>query len=574
MSIKARLVMVLTIILIVFSGASGITLLTLNKQTPKLNSTQVAANRVAELSIPLLTTIKDLKMDVVQVQQWISDISATRGMDGLNDGFDEAKANADKFNEDLAKARELTNQLGLQSVNLALDEVEKAFPPYYETGVKMGETYVAEGPAGGNVMMGSFDAVAEKMGETLDALIAEVENATTQRLGELRALSAEVSEGNASIIKLNLMLGAVGLAVALVGAIYLFVVIKSSIEALLNDIGILSRQDYEAEKMLKADRSDEFGAVAVTIIDTCEKLLQVSKDEEKRKAQEQEAIEQRRKERMAMAEQFETSVGSVVEMVSAAASEMQDTAKGMSTTADMTSQQSSTVAAAAEEASTNVQTVASAAEELSSSISEISRQVAQSTQISSTAVAEVQGANEKVKGLANAANKIGEVVALITDIADQTNLLALNATIEAARAGDAGKGFAVVASEVKNLATQTAKATEEISAQIGGIQGATQEAVTAIESIGSIINQMNEIASTIAAAVEEQGAATQEIARNVEQAAQGTTEVSENISLVTQGAGETGQNANQILDSSGELTRQSEMLSKEVQKFLGTIRGA
>ncbi|MDH5489517.1 MAG: hypothetical protein OEX17_06245, partial [Rhodospirillaceae bacterium] len=417
MSIKARLVMVLAIILIVFSGASGITLLTLNKQTPKLNSTQVAANRVAELSIPLLTTIKDLKMDVVQVQQWISDISATRGMDGLNDGFDEAKANADKFNEDLAKARELTNQLGLQSVNLALDEVEKAFPPYYETGVKMGETYVAEGPAGGNVMMGSFDAVAEKMGETLDALIAEVENATTQRLGELRALSVEVSEGNASIIKLNLMLGAVGLAVALVGAIYLFVVIKSSIEALLNDIGILSRQDYEAEKMLKADRSDEFGAVAVTIIDTCEKLLQVSKDEEKRKVQEQEAIEQRRKERMAMAEQFETSVGSVVEMVSAAASEMQDTAKGMSTTADMTSQQSSTVAAAAEEASTNVQTVASAAEELSSSISEISRQVAQSTQISSTAVAEVQGANEKVKGLANAANKIGEVVALITDIA-------------------------------------------------------------------------------------------------------------------------------------------------------------
>ncbi|MDH5188234.1 MAG: hypothetical protein OEW37_04675, partial [Rhodospirillaceae bacterium] len=381
MSIKARLVMVLAIILIVFSGASGVTLLTLSKQTPKLNSTQDAAERVAELSIPLLTTIKDLKMDVVQVQQWISDISATRGMDGLNDGFDEAKAAADKFKEDLAKARDLTNQLGLQSVNLALDEVEKAFPPYYETGVKMGKTYVAEGPEGGNVMMGSFDAVAEKMGETLDSLIGEVEKTTTERLGELRSLSAEVSEGNAGIINLNLIMGAIGLVVALVGAVYLFVVIKSSIEALLADIGLLARQDYMGEKMLKAERSDEFGAVAVTIIDTCEKLQKVGEDEAKRKNQEQAAIEQRRKERMSMAEQFETSVGSVVEMVSAAASEMQDTAKGMSSTADMTSKQSTTVAAAAEEASTNVQTVASAAEELSSSISEISRQVAQSTQI-------------------------------------------------------------------------------------------------------------------------------------------------------------------------------------------------
>ncbi|MDH3335996.1 MAG: methyl-accepting chemotaxis protein, partial [Rhodospirillaceae bacterium] len=364
MSIKARLVLVLAIILVVFSGASGITLLTLNKQTPKLDLTQSAAKKVDELSIPLLIAIKDLKMNVVQVQQWISDISATRGMDGLNDGFDEAKASADKFNENLNKARTIAGELNLQEVIMALDEVEKAFPPYYETGVKMGETYVAEGPAGGNVMMGSFDAVAEKMGVTLDKLIEEVEKATTERLVELRSLSAEVSEGNASIIKLNLILGVIGLVVALVGAIYLFVIIKSSIEALLADIGLLANQDYTGEKMLKADRKDEFGPVAVTIIDTCDKLQQVQEDEEKRKEQEQAMIEQRRKERMSMAEQFETSVGSVVEMVSAAATEMQSTAKGMSSTADMTSQQSSTVAAAAEEASTNVQTVASAAEEL------------------------------------------------------------------------------------------------------------------------------------------------------------------------------------------------------------------
>ena len=273
-----------------------------------------------------------------------------------------------------------------------------------------------------------------------------------------------------------------------------------------------------------------------------------------------------------VADNFEANMKQVVNTVASAATELQSTAQGMEATASSTSQQATTVAAAAEEASANVQTVASAAEELSSSISEISRQVAQSTQIAGTAVVEVDGANEKVQGLAEAANKIGEVVALITDIADQTNLLALNATIEAARAGEAGKGFAVVASEVKNLANQTAKATEEISSHISGIQGATQDAVGAIGSIGGIINQMNEIASTIAAAVEEQGAATQEIARNVEQAASGTTEVTTNIQQVTSAAAETGESAHEVLGAAGELSRQGEVLGTEMDSFVVELR--
>jgi methyl-accepting chemotaxis protein len=187
-------------------------------------------------------------------------------------------------------------------------------------------------------------------------------------------------------------------------------------------------------------------------------------------------------------------------------------------------------------------------------------------------VTEIGSANEKVQGLADAADKIGEVVALITDIADQTNLLALNATIEAARAGDAGKGFAVVASEVKNLANQTARATEEISTHIGGIQDATKNAVQAIGSIGGIITQMNEITSAIAAAVEEQGAATQEIARNVEEAARGTQDVTSNISQVTQEANETGHSASEVLTAAGELSKQSEILGSEMESFIVEMR--
>lgn len=300
-----------------------------------------------------------------------------------------------------------------------------------------------------------------------------------------------------------------------------------------------------------------------------QEMQQMAKD----RAAARKASEQEKHQMMAdLADNFENSVGGIVTGVSSAASEMHASAQSLSETAEETTHQSKTVASASENATNNVQTVAASAEELSSSIQEISRQVSQSTQISGTAVIEIEATNEKIQGLAQAADKIGEVVAMITDIADQTNLLALNATIEAARAGEAGKGFAVVASEVKNLANQTAKATEEISSQISNVQGATQEAVTAIGSIGSTISQISEISASIAAAVEEQGAATQEIARNVEMAANDTTEVSSNISGVTQAAGETGNSASSMLKASDELSQQAKNLRSQVDSFLTQIR--
>ena len=321
------------------------------------------------------------------------------------------------------------------------------------------------------------------------------------------------------------------------------------------------------------DMHDEIGEMARTVQVFKDSMIRTEELAEEQRV-ETEKKEQRRLALEAVASTFENNISNVLAELSNMSTSLEDTSSSMTTIAGDASRKASHITESAQQASSNVQTVASAAEELSSSISEIARQVSQSTQIASNAVSEVDNANEKVEGLAIAARKIGEVVALITDIADQTNLLALNATIEAARAGDAGKGFAVVASEVKNLANQTTKATEEITAQISGIQGATDDAVHAIESIGGTINQINEITSAVAAAVEEQGAATQEIARNVEQAATRTTTVTSDITDVNASVDETGQAATQVQDAVAALGGQSKELKVVVEGFLNDVKAA
>jgi methyl-accepting chemotaxis protein len=275
-----------------------------------------------------------------------------------------------------------------------------------------------------------------------------------------------------------------------------------------------------------------------------------------------------------MADDFESGVRSSLEALAGAAVDMRQTSKSMSVAADEASQRATTVAAVAEQASANVQTVAAATEELSSSVTEIGRQVVESTKIAGHAVEQANHTNLTVQGLSAAAQKIGDVVKLISDIASQTNLLALNATIEAARAGEAGKGFAVVASEVKSLASQTAKATEEIATQVSAMQGATGEAVKAIESISATIGSISEITTAIASAVEEQGSATQEIARNVQETAEGTGRVSSNILGVNQAANETGAAANKVLTSAEALSGEAAALQTNVDRFLVNIRAA
>jgi methyl-accepting chemotaxis protein len=333
----------------------------------------------------------------------------------------------------------------------------------------------------------------------------------------------------------------------------------------------LARNDTSVE-IEGRDRGDEVGAIARAVEVFKRNAIDKARMEREAEESKNRAAEVRRAEMRQLADGFEGSVANVVESVSGASSAMESTASTMSSLAEKVAAQAVAVAEASELAATNVETVAAAAEQLSRSVTEISRQVSESVRVANTAVEEAANTDAIVGGLSSAAEQIGEVVKLINHIASQTNLLALNATIEAARAGDAGKGFAVVANEVKGLATQTAKATDEITQQIGTVQAETGRAAEAIRHVNLTIARINEISAAIAAAVEQQTAATQEIARNVEAAAHGTQAVSKNISEVKTAAKETGSASDSVLGAARKLSEESRALNLLVGDFVAKVR--
>jgi methyl-accepting chemotaxis protein len=371
----------------------------------------------------------------------------------------------------------------------------------------------------------------------------------------------------------SMILSGIAIVLALAIAFLLARAIVRPVKAMTATMGRLASGDMSAE-IPGTERKDEIGEMSQAVRIFKDSMVEAERLRQEQERQKTEAAAQRKTDMARLADQFEAAVGGIVKTVASAATELRASAQSMSSTAEEANKQAQAVASASNEAATSVQTVAAAAEELSLSVDEISRQITTSNDVASKAVQQAETTNSEVAGLANAAQKIGDVVRLIEEIASQTNLLALNATIEAARAGDAGKGFAVVASEVKILATQTGKATEEISGQIAAVQAATQHSVTAISGIGETIRSLSTISGTIAAAVEEQTAATREIARNVQQAAQGTSEVTENIVSVSQAANDTGAAASQVLGSAEELSHQAELLRGELSRFIEVVRAA
>ncbi len=322
------------------------------------------------------------------------------------------------------------------------------------------------------------------------------------------------------------------------------------------------------------DRRDEIGTMAKAMRVFRDQMARTRTLEREAKEAEERAQRERKAAMIHLADQFEASVRSVVQAVSSAATQLQANAQSMSAVAEETARQSTLVASSTEQASADLQTVAAASEEMNASIGEISRQVTEASRISKGAVSEAERTNANVEGLAVAAQRIGDVVNLIQNIASQTNLLALNATIEAARAGEAGKGFTVVASEVKQLANQTAKATDDIAAQITEIQAQTGGAVDAIRSISRTIGQVSEISGAIAAAVEEQNATTGEIGRNVQQVAHSAQEVNGTIISVSQGASEVGSASGEVLSAANDLSQMAARLQTEVDTFIARVRAA
>ena len=354
-------------------------------------------------------------------------------------------------------------------------------------------------------------------------------------------------------------------------------IVGRSISRPLGQLG--GRMRTLAEGMLDADipgsdRGDEVGAMAASVQIFKDSALRVRRLEKVEAETKSRAAAERRAAMENIASDFERSVNGIVRSVSTAAAGMQTTAQFMTASASDASARAATVGAASENSSDNVGTVAAAAEELSSSVAEISRQVTQSSEVASKAVGDAERTNATVQALSTGAEKIGEVVKLIHSIAAQTNLLALNATIEAARAGESGRGFAVVASEVKALANQTAKATEEISAQVAAMQASTSEAVLSIGGISQTIALMSEITASIATSMDQQGDATREIARNIASVATGSSEISAHIGGVTSAAAATGLAASDVLANARELDNQSGMLRSAVGEFLAKVRAA
>ncbi|EME71070.1 methyl-accepting chemotaxis protein [Paramagnetospirillum caucaseum] len=535
---------------------------------------------LSAFAINRLATMNLATLDIAE--NWLPGLGAAREVDGLL-----GKQRATTFRHILT-----TDDKQMVEVERLLEAQVKDFRAAKERYAKLLATPEERANyEAWTKVMADYDAMAAKVLElsrqnqndaARDMVLANVKLYADSQMHAAKAvqINAEgakgASETAAALYSWSraVMIGAVAAVITLVVAFGLM--LRNSIATPI--IAMTAAMNRLADKDLSVvipaqGRTDEVGRMAAAMQTFKDNMIRSEQLEaEQKAAQERNVARGRAVENLTR--DFDNAVSRMLGEVSAASHDMEQAAQAMSATAQQTSRQAVLVAAATEEASSSVQTVASAAEELAASIHEIGRQVTQSSQVARLAADEAARTNQTVNGLAESSARIGDVVKLINDIASQTNLLALNATIEAARAGDAGKGFAVVAGEVKHLANQTGRATEEISQQISAVQEATLQAVDAIGGIVKRIEEINQISAAIASAVEEQSAATAEIARNVQQAASGTQEVSANIGGVTQAAEETGSVATTVLTSVQAVNRQADSLRGVVANFLTGVKTA
>jgi methyl-accepting chemotaxis protein len=520
---------------------------------------------------PFGTLVKQIELDVVQVQQFLSDYSATRGQDGLDDGIKEAREYAEKLERDLASARTHADALGRPDLLLRLREVEEAFPAYFDMGQIMAHAYAEKGTGAGNALMPKFDEQSDALQEKVKKLLASREAMISAASAGVRNAIGALQKANAradlfvmsSTVLLTLLALVCGAALVL-GVVRPIVALARLMENLAGDRG--------ASDIPFVSRRDEIGQMArATNVfkEAIEARENLRRDQE---AAAERMRSERRRERMELADHFAERVAAVVDGLGRSADRIGSNARGLESIAGAVAGRSEETTRAMLRADQNIQIVATAAAHLSTAIAEVEETMRRAGQVSKAATDQARRTNDIVVELSQATQRIGEIVGLINSVAAQTNLLALNATIEAARAGEAGRGFAVVAQEVKALAAQTSQATEDIAGQIDAVQSVTGTAVSEVNGITEAVAEIGAILDGVSQALDEQTSSTHEIARSIEATTRETGGMAENVRAVDEDARQSSTAAVAMVAASDELVAIAGQIRRETSAFVERMR--